>query len=712
MKSSLKKTLILALCVIISLPLVLSAATGRSLSMSEDGDNMTITYALKDGDAEYTVPNKKNYISGGFAATDDLGRSLYTSEQVGSYRKDERYVGLFYFLWHGEHGDSGVFDLQKIIDKVGADKASNINCGLYGPVGAMHWFSEPLYGYYYASDEWVMRKHAELLTNANIDFLYIDVTNGYAYIHNALKLMKVLHGLNEDGYDAPQIVFYTHTSAEATVRQLYSEIYLPKKYEDTWFMLDGKPVIVAPDNINITGSLAITDYFTVKREQWPNDKKLNENAWPWMDFEWPQRIFTDKEGKPSAVSVSIAQHSGTIAFSHSSLFNNHTNRGRSFKNPDKLPSTSPLFDSVLKKSYEDWKADPTVSMTGENFQAQWDHAIASDAQFVLVTGWNEWVAQRQPTNDGSVWFVDTSSMEFSRDAEMMRGGYFDNYYMQLIQNVQRLKGTAPVIVQSDKKTIDLDGGFSQWDDVLVEYSDPSGDTVRRAALGFGQTTYKNFTGRNDIVAAKAANDKNNLYFYTETDKDIVGMTAKSAWMQLFLDADADQSTGWYGYDFIINHERQNDQTTTVAKYCGKDGEFAFEKVGEIPYTLDKKQLMLSVPLEMLGIENSRAIEINFKWADSKKTYGTMEDFYIDGDAAPLGRLNFVYQNYLEGKSDITPEPETDAQTPAPTESAADTPKESESETNAPASGCRSACSAALLLPALFFIPTKKKFVRR
>ena len=33
----------------------------------------------------------------------------------------------------------------------------------------------------------------------------------------------------------------------------------------------------------------------------------------------------------------------------------------------------------------------------------------------------------------------------------------------------------------------------------------------------------------------------------------------------------------------------------------------------------------------------------------------MADFYIDGDMAPLGRLNYVYQNYIPDVStDITP----------------------------------------------------------
>ena len=33
---------------------------------------------------------------------------------------------------------------------------------------------------------------------------------------------------------------------------------------------------------------------------------------------------------------------------------------------------------------------------------------------------------------------------------------------------------------------------------------------------------------------------------------------------------------------------------------------------------------------------------------SKKKYNTMEDFYLYGDIAPLGRLNWIYQNYIPG----------------------------------------------------------------
>ncbi len=640
---------------------------------SADGTEMTISYEVAGETVSYTVPNNANYLSGGFAGVDDLGRPLYSSEEVGSYEAGKKYIGLFYFLWQGEHGDNGIFDLQKIIDSVGVEAAGSTACGKYGPIGAMHFFAEPLYGYYYASDAWVLRKHAELLTNANIDFLYFDVTNGYPYIKNALALMDILHQLNEEGYDAPQVVFYTHTSADSTVQQIYNNIYKAEKYPDTWFCIDGKPVIVAPENISLGGGKSITDVFTVKREQWPNDPAINENAWPWMDFEWPQRIFTDKTGKPSAVSVSIAQHSGSVQFSTSSLYNDYTNRGRSFSTPTTNYSVN------LRKSYESWQADPSLTMQGLNFQAQFDYAIASEAEFILVTGWNEWVAQRQPNpttrqDDGTIRFVDTSSMEFSRDAEMMRGGYFDNYYMQLIYNVQKAKGSAPVVVQDSRKPINVTGEFDQWEDVLVTYQDPTGDTVDRNATGFGKQMLVNTSGRNDIAGAKVTADTKNVYFYVDTVDTVTKYDTESSWMQLYVNADRDASTGWYGYDYIINHAAKDAFTTTVAKYNGENGAYSCETVGEVSYRVAGNQMMIAVPQEMLGIENYYEVDLEFKWADSKTTYDEMEDFYCDGDVAPLGRLNYVYQNYIEGKS--TP-PASETETEPVTETEPETPVESD-----------------------------------
>lgn len=611
----------------------------------EAGENVEISYEFKSNRVSYTVPNNANYLSGGFAAIDDLGRELPTSLTTGIYgSKGEYYVGIFYFLWHGQHGDPGVYDLQKIKDKYG-ELAKDANAvdpitgkRLYGNIGDMHWYAEPLYGYYYADDEWVIRKHMELLTNANIDFLYFDVTNGYIYKESALKVMKVCHELNEQGYDAPQVVFYTNSGSERIMKQLYDEIYSHGLYSDTWFYVDGKPCIIGVENGNVGG------FFTVKSAQWPNED-YRTNGWPWMDFEWPQRIFSDKEGKPSAISVSIAQHNGSITFSDSSLYGYALNRGRSFasKNAD-------------EKSYLDYRknydSDESITNFGYNFEAQWKRAVEARVPYVLVTGWNEWVAQRQSGlalrgSDKTVCFIDTASVEFSRDAEMMRGGYFDNYYLQLIRNVQILKGTAPVIIQDARNNIDLSAGFEQWNNVIVEYKDPEGDCRERKNKGFGNKIYYDNTGNNDIVAAKVTNDTENLYFYVRTADDIKPYAPADSWMQLFLNTNNDLRDGWYGYDFVINYRPKDDCVTSIAKCSSKNGELKCTEICEVNFRIIGNEMMISVPLKTLGIYDYNKIYLEFKWADAKGIgYRKMEDFYIYGDVAPLGRLNWIYRNYI------------------------------------------------------------------
>ena len=612
---------------------------------SADGKTATISYMLNGKEVSYSVPNNANYKSGGFAATDDVGRTLPTSLTTGIYGSNgEKYVGIFYFLWHGEHGDNGIFDLQKIMDKYG-DLAKDANAKdpetgkkLYGNIGDMHWFAEPLYGYYYANDSWVIRKHMELLSNANVDFLYFDVTNGYIYKDNALKVMKTCHELNEQGYDAPQVVFYTNSNSKGVMKQLYDEIYSKDLYPDTWFYVDGKPCIIGVEEGNING------FFTVKSAQWPNEG-YKQNGWPWMDFEWPQRIFSDKNGNPSAISVSIAQHNRSVTFSDSSLYGYAYNRGRSFNGVKD--------DNVSMEAYRAaFDADNSITALGLNFQAQWDRAIASGVPYVLVTGWNEWVAQRQNGkalrgDDSLVYFVDTASMEFSRDAEMMRGGYFDNYYMQLISNIQTLKGSAPVIIQDARNKIDLEGSFEQWKKVIVSYTDPEGDTRDRQAKSFGGKVLQNRTGNNDIVEAKVTNDTENIYFYVRCAKNISEYNTENSWMQLFVNTN-NSADGWYGYDFLINAQPIDSGETTVAFCTSKDGVLETTEAGKVCYKVEGSEMMISVPLSMLEIENYKEIYLEFKWADAdqKTKYTTIEDFYLYGDIAPLGRLNWIYQNYI------------------------------------------------------------------
>ena len=56
------------------------------ITTSDDGRTATISYMLNGKELSYTVPNNANYVSGGFAGTDDLGRTLPSSTLTGEVR--------------------------------------------------------------------------------------------------------------------------------------------------------------------------------------------------------------------------------------------------------------------------------------------------------------------------------------------------------------------------------------------------------------------------------------------------------------------------------------------------------------------------------------------------------------------------------------------------------------------------------------------------
>ena len=620
-----------------------SANAPGSLKYNYSADRSTVTISYTAGGKTYstTVPNKAQYLSGPFQATDDLGRALYdqtsTTTLFDGYQNytvgvkgshGEHYVGIFYFLWLGQHGDQGVFNITNILAN-GGSAANNASYSGWGPIGSMHFFAEPLYGYYFSGDDWVIRKHMELLANAGVDFLYFDTTNGYPYTENALKVMRVCSELNTQGFDAPEVMFYTNTDLPGqatTVQKIYDGVYSPGLYEDTWFRINGKPAIVATSTSNNPNN-----FFTIKKTQWPN-QSVNTSAWPWIDFKWEQTLYTD------TMSVSVSQHASGC-FSDSIFGSNTTNRGRSYYG---YYSGGTYTGSHSKKT-------STSYIYGYNFQSQFDRALMVSPKYVLVTGWNEWVAQRQ---NGATFgrpstmpvFIDTGTLEYSRDIEMTRGAYFDNYYIQLVRNVQAMKGAAPTVVQDGITTINVTGDFNQWNQVPVTYKDPSGDTADRNCEGFGTNVYTNTTGRNDIVYAKVASDDNYVYFFIEAAKPIQKYNNASTWMNIYVDTDDNSSTGWYGYDYIINSSQVNDYTTRIAKANANGKTYSFTETSTATMKVNLRKMMVAVPLSALGITDPDAIIMNFKIADSDTKITTMEQFYTDGDVAPLGRLNYVYQN--------------------------------------------------------------------
>ncbi|NLO81707.1 MAG: hypothetical protein GX094_01375 [Clostridiales bacterium] len=555
-----------------------------------------------------------NHLNGPVAGKDGLGRKLPMIDEVGPRRPD-RYVGIFYFVHKGPENSGQPINVTEVLEKY-PEASKDFNHTAWGPPGSVYHWGEPLFGYYLTDDEWVIRKHIEMLTYADIDFLVFDTTNRLTFKHNCKTIISILNEYVQEGWKVPQIVYYTNTRSGETIREIYEDIYKTGFCPDTWFCWEGKPLIIGmPEEC----PEEIRDFFTFRLSQWPTEP-FKEGGFPWIAFERPQHVFRDKDGNAEVISVSVAQHP-QIKFGDSAMYGEVRNRGRAFRD-----------------GYND--RTPGALRWGFNIAEQWEYAIEQDPKIIFVTGWNEWTMGRfKGPKDRPITFIDQANQEFSRDIEPMKGGHFDDYYMQLIDYIRRFKGVDPVPQAGAKKTIDIRGSFGQWEDVQPAYYDMPFGNVKRNHPGYGGVIYKNDGGNHDIDIMKIARDDKRLYFYVRTREPIVRYSF-TPWMRLYLHIEGNDHVGWEGYQYALNLELIDGDFSIVHKSLGG---WRWKPVGRAPLKVEGNEMMLSVSRELLGIGKGDApFEIHFKWADSIKGDWSIEDLYLHGDTAPYGRLNFVY----------------------------------------------------------------------
>ena len=554
--------------------------------------------------------------TGSLAATDALGR------QVVSAGESDKKVGIFYFLWL-EHGWDGPYNISEIVaahpDAIESEEKWMQYGG--GGYGAFHHWDEPLFGYYVSDDPWVLNRHCQMLTDAGVDFMVFDVTNGYPYLDAARALIDVWYNYYTQGWNVPKLAFYTNSNSGGIMNLLYDELYnnaeMKAAYpalDDLWFRMNGRPMIVGNAD-DETLRPEVKDYFRIKAVQWPTDHK-HSDAFPWIEFgttlntigAYYKHSFQDE----SIMNVSVAQHCDTCRFSASAWYGGN-DHGRSWHNGKKDTSEG----AVLQ---------------GYNFAEQWEFAIKLDPDIVFVTGFNEWVAQRlQFVDDEPIGFCDNCTAEYSRDIEPAANELGDNYYMQMVNYIARFKGATAALPRSSETAIDLAGGFGQWDTVTAAYHDYRGDTAPRDSFGVGDTYYTDDSGRNDITQAKIAEDRDNLYFYVETEEALTAPAAVG-WMTLFLNV-----SGKEGYDFCLNRTSPAGGKTAIEAI--RDGQYV--ELGETGITFEGNKLMLRVDKSLLGIAHGADASFRFKWADNY-TDGDIYSFYTRGESAPYGRLNWIY----------------------------------------------------------------------
>lgn len=504
--------------------------------------------------------------------------------------------------------DAPAYDITRIL----RDNPANPS---WGPLHAFHFWGEPELGYCTIDDEYVIRKHWELLNDAGVDVWIFDVTNAITYAPQYLKICQVLEDIRKKGGRVPKICFMLNSRPADTLRRLHTEFYAKGLYSDLWFRWMGKPLLLAPPEALSEEHKA---FYTVRQSwAWSDPKgwfKDGRDKWCWLDH-YPQKPgWHDAPDRPEQISVCAAQHPTS-------------NIGRSFQNGRQPPP------------------EPFRSAEGLCFGEQWRRALEVDPPFVFVTGWNEWIAQRFEASDrvrprmlgrvlknGETFFVDQYNEEFSRDIEPMKGGFGDACYYQLMANVRRYKGVRPPEVPRPGRIV-IDGDFSDWAAVRPEYRDHEGDTIHRDSIGWNKNLrYVNRTGRNDFTRLKVSYDDRTVFFYAETAQPITPRT-DSRWMLLFADADQDSATGWCGYDVLVDGG--------VKRWSAG----AWAAAGEAACRVTGNRPELAVPRAALGLEG-KPVRIDFHWADNLPKDGDLLEFALSGDSAPTRRANYRYDATL------------------------------------------------------------------
>ena len=235
--------------------------------------------------------------------------------------------------------------------------------------------------------------------------------------------------------------------------------------------------------------------------------------------------------------------------------------------------------------------------------------------------------------------MDNADINNSRDIQPMLGGYGDNYYMQMISYIRKFKGQSTTnvglntSVQPEQATISITGSTEQWNDIGGFYLDYLNDTVNRNCLGYGGINYVDQTGRNDIYQMKITNDGTHLFALVRTAEPIVGMNDGHC-LTMFISTGAGNVT-WCGYDYVIGRA----QLGVIERRTAT----GWEQVGVADYSIVNNELQFAVPLDILGI-SAEDISIEFKFADNYQGEDNPDSFYLGGDCAPYGRMNYIYQN--------------------------------------------------------------------
>lgn len=654
-------------------------ATGLSISGAAHAQNTSPSAAA-------TAP--RDVYADTWIAVDGLGRNVAGPNLAGA-PKANRTVGMFYYIWHDHDHARDNTRILRNFPEIAAhpeDPAIWAKYGFDNTGRPRHHWGEPLFGYYRSNDEWVIRKHAQMLSDAGVETIIFDTSNVDArkdrdlskhYIQNAVAVCRVFSEIRDAGGRAPGFVFLTNGAdgrSASVIQWLYDNIYSKGLYKSAWFRWpdysDGdklKPLVLGWD---WEATPEMNDYFTI-RYSWAFDSAARrkgtpgegtrQKTFPWTD-NYPQRPSWGKDPQ-DLQSLSIAVDNGPI----------YGGWGRSYRNGKSEYSSQNIAYPGVESKY------------GLFFGEQWDRIWTGDAPwveadrrfkgvppFLFLTNWNEWSASRwdakehpkssvpavpdrfahQTLSAGDSYFVDEFNAEWSRDMEPDKSGTSDHYYHQVIDNARRYKGVRTAPLATPPRDFGL-ADFDIWPQIGPEFRDDIGDTfarVNQPGLGFDQSSdpknktipiiYDNRSGRNDFVSARAAiGTQGDLTFWAQTARPIVGPRDPN-WMNLWIRDLNSSRPNWSGFSTRIAPDAKGAMRLT--RYDGDGLNWKWLDTGaRVSLAVGGDQIVVRVKSSDLGLVAGVPLNIGFKWSDNVLSAAPdPTDFLVNGDCAPNARFAY------------------------------------------------------------------------
>ncbi len=578
--------------------------------------------AVAMASAAAATSQKVDVMSDTWVCCDGLGRNVASADkgvtraQVDTACK----VGMFYYVWHGQHG-AEVKDITRLLEE-------NPESPAWGAVNQFHWGGKPALGYYQGGDRYIVAKHMQMLTDAGVDFYFFDVTNAFTYDNQVQVVLNEIDRRTSLGLPSPQLAFCCHAGTADVVTHLYNKWYSNPANDKYWFRWNGKPLILIDASAKNSISQEIRDHFTM-RHSWAWEE--GEDRWPWL-ANYPQQLNYSKETGRNVyeqMSVATAMHPSS-------------NIGKSYHS--KVQPAVDKYGLTAETPY------------GNFFAEQLRRAISKHPKVLMLTQWNEWMAQRFLVENssqlsltrpgakkavGETYFVDVYNQEFNRDIEPSSEPLIrDNYYLQMVSGLRRYRGVRQIPVPTVCHTIDTSAGFEQWSDITPEFLDEPGDVAYTSATAMTAACLKRASV--DIVACKVSRDADSLYLYARASKyiSLPSIGIPTDFMGVLLNVDADYTTGWEGYDYRIMRKSGK---TCLLRWDAEGKEW--QEVTGVTCVRKGREMMYAVGRADIGMEGD--VDFDFKWIDNTPSLTTeILDFIANGDCAPNGRFNYRYKGSL------------------------------------------------------------------